>query len=192
MPAVERGSNSAVLLVDVINPFDFPGADALLERAARIGKSLVHLRRRAHAARVPVIYANDNFGDWRSEARRIVASCAMSAGGAFVRSIAPTPRDYFVIKARNSAFYCTALQPLLESLKVKRLILGGLTTDNCVLFTAHDAYLRGYKVWVPNDCVAAQSEGDTRRALEQMKHAVKADTRESAALPFVRKRTRAR
>jgi nicotinamidase-related amidase len=180
-----RGRNTAVLLVDVINPFDFEGSEHLLEHALRVLPALLRLRRAAHRAGVPVIYANDNFGDWRSESSRIVARCLKGEGRRFVKSLAPLARDYFVLKARNSAFFCTALPPLLEELRVQRLVVAGLSTDNCVLFTAHDAYLRGFKVAVPRDCVAAQSEAATDRALEQMSCAVKADTRASTALRFV-------
>jgi nicotinamidase-related amidase len=141
---------------------------------------------------VPVIYANDNFGDWRSDWRTVVARCSRrsSPGAAFARKLAPTGRDYFVLKPANSAFYCTTLEPLLHALGVRTLILAGLTADNCVLFTAHDAYLRQYRVRVPEDCVASQTAGDTRRALEQMRIALKADTKPSSALTWPRRRTR--
>ncbi len=180
-----RGPKTAVLFVDVINPFDFEGAERLLENALGVLPALLRLRRAAHRAGVPVIYANDNFGDWRSESSRIITRCQKGAGRRFVRSVAPLARDYFVLKARNSAFFCTSLPLLLEALRVRKLILAGLSTDNCVLFTAHDAYLRGYDVAIPSDCVAAQSAEDTERALEQMKCAVKADIRPSTSLRFV-------
>ena len=184
---------SAVLLVDVINHFQFPGGDRLLEHALAIVPALRALRRAAHAADVPVIYANDNFGDWRSDASAIVERCSRRGPGApFVRALAPTRRDYFVLKPANSAFYCTTLEPLLESLAVQRLILGGLSADNCVLFTAHDAYLRGYRLCVPADCVAAQRTADRERALEQMRVALKAETGDSRSLALQSGRARRR
>ncbi len=174
---------TAVLLVDVINHMVFPGGDKLAEQAAPIADRILALRRAAHRAKVPVIYANDNFGQWRATSRDIIRFCTKRGqrGAAFTRAVAPTSRDYFVLKAKNSAFYCTSLEPLLESLKVKRLIIAGLTADNCVLFTAHDAYLREYRVRVPSDCVASQTAEGTRRALEQLHDAVKADVRPSTA-----------
>ena len=189
MPSV---SESAVLLVDVINHFEFPGGDRLLEQALRIAPALRALRRAAHAADVPVIYANDNFGDWRSDASAIVKLCCGKTrpGAAFVRGLAPTRRDYFVLKPANSAFYCTTLEPLLESLRVERLILAGLTADNCVLFTAHDAYLRGYRLHVPKDCVAAQRDADCQRALAQMRASLKAETAASRELQLARASSR--
>lgn len=187
-----HAGGSALLLVDVINHFEFPGGDRLLENASAIASALLRTRRAAHAAGVPGIYANDNFGDWRSDWRAVVARCTRRRcpGAAFARKLAPTRLDYFVLKPANSAFYCTTLEPLLHALGVGSLILAGLTADNCVLFTAHDAYLRQYRVRVPQDCVAAQTAGDTRRALEQMRIALKADTKPSSALTWPRQRKR--
>lgn len=174
----------AILLVDVINHMVFPGGELLAEQAAPIAERIVKLRRAAHHAGVPVIYANDNFGNWKWTSRDLVKFCMKRTqrGAKFTRELAPTSRDYFVLKAKNSAFYCTSLDPLLESLEVKTLIIVGLTADNCVLFTAHDAYLRELKVKVPRDCVASQTAAGTKRALEQLADAVKADTRPSTAL----------
>jgi len=183
---------SALVFVDVVNHFEFPGGDRLLVHANAIAANLLALRSAAHRGGTPVIYANDNFGDWRSDASRILASCCRRGrrGAAFARKLAPTRRDYFVLKPANSAFYCTALEPLLHSLKVRALILCGLTADNCVLFTAHDAYLRDYRLRVPEDCVASQRASESRRALEHMRVALKADIRPSTAIAFAGRKRR--
>jgi nicotinamidase-related amidase len=179
-----RRSKQALLLVDVINHFEFPGADALLTHAQSIIEPILKLRRRARASGMPVIFANDNFGDWRSGPREIVRRCTRRAcpGAAFTRALAPTRRDYFVLKAANSGFYCTSLEPLLDALGVRELIVCGLSADNCVLFTANDAYLRGYRLRIPSDCVASQTTTDAERALAQMQRALKADIRPSTKL----------
>ncbi|HMI91270.1 MAG TPA: isochorismatase family cysteine hydrolase [Polyangiales bacterium] len=186
-------ATSALLFVDVVNHFEFPGGEQLLVNANAIAGNLLALRGAAHRARTPVIYANDNFGDWRSDASRILDSCCRRGrrGAAFARKLAPTRRDYFVLKPANSAFYCTALEPLLRELKVRTLILCGLTADNCVLFTAHDAYLRDYRLRVPADCVASQRAAETRRALDHMQDALKADIRPSTAIGFAGHKRRA-
>jgi nicotinamidase-related amidase len=175
--------------VDVINHFQFPGASALLEQALPMVPRIAGLRRAAHAHGVPVIYANDNHGDWRADSRRIVQRCLQrgSRGARFSRPLAPTRLDYFVLKATNSGFYCTSLEPLLEALGIGTLILCGLAADNCVLFTANDAYLRGYRLRIPADCVAAQRPADAARALAQMQNALKADIRPSAAVRLGRR-----
>jgi len=185
-------ARTALLLVDVINHFEFPGGDALLANAERTVDPLLALRRMAHAARSPVIYANDNFGDWHSDSRRILQRCRQRGcpGARFTRALAPLSRDYFVLKPANSAFYSTTLETLLRTLKVKALVLAGLAADNCVLFTAHDAYLRGYRLHVPADCVASQKAADARRALAQMQLTLKADITSSASITFTPQRQR--
>jgi nicotinamidase-related amidase len=186
MPTSARSSaqKTALLIVDVINHFEFPGGDALLANAERTVKPLLALRRAAHARGMPVIYANDNFGDWHSDSGRIMRRCMRRGcpGAGFTKQLAPLARDYFVLKPANSAFYSTTLETLLRALKVQRLIVVGLTADNCVLFTAHDAYLRGFKLHIPSDCVASQRASDAKRALDQLKLTCKADVRPSGAV----------
>ena len=55
----------------------------------------------------------------------------------------------FLPKGRHSAFYQTALDHLLRIEGVERVILSGQVTEQCILYTALDAYLRGYDVVVP-------------------------------------------
>ena len=185
--STEGRCRTALLFVDVITHMDFEGGERLAEQAERCVAPLLSLRRAAHHAGCPVIYANDNYGQWSATWKQLVASCARGHnGGAFTRSLRPTERDLFVLKARNSAFYCTALQPLLESYGVKTLVLAGLTADNCVLFTAHDAYLRGLRVVVPHDAVASQTSEGTRRALEQVQTVLKARVCSAAQVRFLR------
>ena len=176
MKPEHRKSPVVVLLVDVINHMRFPGGEELAKEAAPTAASLVALRHAARRARVPVVYANDNFGDWTATSSEVVRECSRrgNPGASFTRKVRPTRGDCFVLKARNSAFYCTSLEPLLESFGAKTLVLAGLTADNCVLFTAHDAYLRGYRVIVARDAVASQNAESTERALEQMKTSLKA------------------
>jgi nicotinamidase-related amidase len=85
-----------------------------------------------------------------------------------------------VLKPRHSAFYGTPLQFLLDELKVSRLILTGLSADICIVATAQDAYVRKFKLWVPADCVAADTEEHEAQALALMKRTMKADIRPSA------------
>lgn len=184
MRAEHRKSKVAVLLVDVINHMRFRGGEQLAEQSAPVAEAIVSLRRAAGRAQVPVIYANDNFGDWQATSAELVRECSRKVhpGGAFTRKVRPARGDCFVLKARNSAFYCTSLEPLLESLGAHTLILAGLAADNCVLFTAHDAYLRGYRVIVARDAVASISHESTERALQQMQRSLKAKVLPVAAL----------
>jgi nicotinamidase-related amidase len=175
-----------LLLVDVINAFDFPGSEALTKAAEQALPRLLSLRERAHASSVPVVYVNDNFGRWRSDFRQTVAACSDSAqpGHRVSRALAPLERDYFVLKPRHSGFYGTALDLLLRQLEAQKLVITGFATNVCVLLTASDASMRGYRVWVPEDCTASNSPELTRQALEQLRVVASADTTESTHLDW--------
>jgi nicotinamidase-related amidase len=167
----------AVLLIDLINDMEFPGGDKLAARARPIIPKLDALRSRARRAKVPVIYANDNFGRWRSDFSAQVDHCLNDGvrGSEIVRVLRPAPDDYFVLKPKHSAFYQTCLELLLEHLGVDTLIIGGVSTDSCVTFTASDAYLRGYGLRVLRDGCAAMDARLHRDALAHMQRALHAE-----------------
>jgi len=178
----------ALLLVDVINDLEFPGGDVLLPHAETMATRLAAFKRRAKAAGVPAIYANDNFGRWQSDFATLVRHCAEDAvrGRSIARLLAPEDDDYFVLKPKHSAFFATPLDTLLAYLGVKTLILTGLTTDSCVMFSAADAFLRDYNVIVPDDCVTAIDLEDHREALRSMARVMKVDVRGSADIDLAR------
>jgi nicotinamidase-related amidase len=174
----------ALLLVDVINDFDFPEADQLFRYARPMAKKLLRLKRRAQEAGVPVIYVNDNFGRWQSDFKKIIAHCIRNEakGKSFVERLLPEDDDYFVLKPKHSGFYSTTLDLLLTHLGAKNLILTGIAGNNCVLFTANDAYMRDFKVFVPSDCVVSNTEEENAHALKQMETVLKADISAAAQL----------
>jgi nicotinamidase-related amidase len=174
----------ALLLIDVINDLEFPEGEKLLPRALPMAKRLVRLKKRAKQAGISVVYVNDNFGKWRSDFRKQVAHCLEdeTCGAPLVRLLAPEEDDYFVLKPKHSGFFSTTLDTLLDYLRAKTLILTGLTGDNCVLFTAHDAYLRDFHLFVPSDCVASIDPLENHHALRQMQRLLKADIRASPKL----------
>jgi len=178
-PAVQTArARSALLLVDFINPMDFAGANALAPRAIAAAAAAARLKSRLKRARVPVIYANDNFGAWRADFAMIVDAClrGVPAARKLVATIAPASDDLSILKPRHSAFFGTPLEFLLDELQVDRLIIAGLTTDNCVMFTAHDAYLRKLAVVVPSNCSAAKDTRDHRAALRHIRTVLKGRT----------------
>jgi len=181
-------SPTVLLLIDVINDLEFEGGDALLPQAMAMADRLASLKRRLRDAGVPAVYVNDNFGRWRSDFRTLLAHCARDGvrGKPLVERLAPEPDDYFVLKPKHSGFFSTTLDTLLEYLKARTLILTGLTADNCVLFTASDAYLRDFHLVVPPDCVASIEPAHTRQALEHMHRVLKAELTPSTALDLSR------
>ncbi len=110
---------------------------------------MARLVKRARAARIPVIYANDNFGRWRSNFQDVISHCLNDGvrGEPVARMLLPDADDYFVLKPKHSAFFSTMLDTLLKYLCVRRLILAGLTSESCVLLTAADAHMRDFEVW---------------------------------------------
>ena len=174
----------ALVIIDMINAFDFQGADAMLPRALAAARAIAALKQRARNSGVPVVYVNDNFGRWRSDFRSILEHCLRDGvpGKPIAELLRPDPEDYFVLKPKHSGFQFTTLDVLLEHLGAQTLVLTGVAGNFCVLFTAHDAYMRDYHLVVPSDCVASQTEAEDRQALDHMARVTKADTRESSAI----------
>ena len=174
----------ALLIIDVVNDFTFEEGASTLAAAIPMARRVRQLKRAARRAGIPAIYVNDNFGRWRSDFRSLVAHCLRRAsrGRPVVRALRPDRLDYFVLKPKHSAFFSTPLEMLLEHLGARTLILTGLLADSCILFTAQDAHLRGYRVVVPADCVAARSAEDHRRAMAQLRRGMGADVRPAARI----------
>ena len=177
-------SEAVLLLIDVINDFDFEEGEQLLELALPVGKNIAELKKRAKAAGIPTIYVNDNFGRWQSDFKKIVAHCSRdeAKGKSFVKLLSPDDDDYFVLKPKHSGFYSTTLELLLTHLGAKNLILTGIAGNNCVLFTANDAYMRDFKLFIPADCVVSNTEQENEHALKQMETVLKADVTAASKL----------
>lgn len=200
-PTVSRPRSknaTALLLVDVINTFDFEGSESLVRAAKKVAPNIERLARRARQSSVPVIYVNDNFGQWRSDFASTIEAC--TADGRPGREIAlrlrPRDGDYFVLKPLHSGFHSTALDVLLCHLSVTTLVLVGFATNLCVVFTANDAHMLGYHLFVPRDCTASNTPTLTRSALEHVQVALGGDVRPARSVDFaamarVSKRARA-
>ncbi|HMN83707.1 MAG TPA: isochorismatase family cysteine hydrolase [Burkholderiaceae bacterium] len=160
-------SGTALIIVDMISRWDFPGGTRLCAAAKAMAPRLARLRQRCKSRRLPVIYANDNRGRWRSDFRELLqeAEQAGGAGAAIASLLRPDGDDYFVLKPAQSAFHATPLDVLLEFLGVHRLILTGVAGDQCVLASAMDARMRGFEVMVPGDAIASQTAARNRAAV---------------------------
>jgi nicotinamidase-related amidase len=177
-------SAAALLLIDWINDLEFDGGERLFSQALAAAQATALLRRRAKLAGVPVIYCNDNFGRWRSDFRSLLEHVLKDdvRGQPIAELLAPDEDDYFVLKPKHSGFHSTTLDVLLAHLGARTLILTGIAGNFCVLFTAHDAYMRDFQLLVPRDCTASEEEAENRHALQHMAKACKADTRSSAGI----------
>ncbi|HWB73496.1 MAG TPA: isochorismatase family cysteine hydrolase [Nannocystaceae bacterium] len=177
-----RGRGTALLLVDWINDFEFPEAEGLLAHALPAARNAARLRERATSAGVPIIYVNDNFGHWRSDFERVVERCRERRGRAIIELLEPRPGDFFVLKPKHSGFLHTPLELLLDHLGVGRLVFTGLAGDICVLFTAHDAHMRDFRVAVARDCVASNTPEANTTVIEQLGRIVHAEIADGDAL----------
>lgn len=185
---VPDSSGAALILIDVVNDFEFNDGEQLFQHALPVGKKIAALKRGAKQLGIPTIYANDNFGRWQSDLNKIVSHCINDGvrGKPFVEQVLPDDDDYFVLKPKHSGFYCTALELLLAHLGAQNLILAGIAGNNCVLFTANDAYMRDFRLFVPSDCSVSLTNDDNEAALNQMKEVLKADIRPSEELDLER------
>ena len=174
-----KASPTVLVLVDFINPLDFPGAENLLRGALSAAAAAARLKRMLSARGVATIYANDNYGVWHSDFKELVKACQALPGarGEIAALLAPQEGDLTVLKPLHSAFHSTPLEHLLHQMKTERVVIVGLATDMCVHLSAMDAYMRGFKVWVPANCTAAEREQHKAAALKQMARVFKCSVR---------------
>lgn len=174
-----RRSATVLLIVDMVNPMQFPGASGLVEAALAAAQACARLKIRLARKGCTTVYANDNYGRWRSDFTQLLQSCQALPGarGEIAQLLVPEEDDLILLKPLHSAFHCTPLEPLLQQMHTRELVVVGVATDMCVQLTAMDAYMRGYKVWVPSNCTAAQSDERKQMALRQMRQVFKCSVR---------------
>ncbi|MER0443775.1 isochorismatase family cysteine hydrolase [Streptomyces sp. Edi4] len=159
---------TAVIVIDMINTYDHPDADLLLPAARTAVPAIVDLLDRARRQDIPVIYANDNFGQWRSHHGELLETALAGPHADLVEPLRPDKESLFVVKARHSIFYETPLSYLLRDQDITRVVLCGQVTEQCVLYSALDAHIRHLEVTVPRDAVAHIHEDLADAALRMM------------------------
>ncbi|MBW3638072.1 MAG: cysteine hydrolase [Armatimonadetes bacterium] len=176
----------ALLLIDVINDLEWDDGHLIEPQAREMSHAIARLKKRAKKANVPVVYVNDNFGQWRSDLNSLVDHLLQDKvrGEFLARELTPEDDDYFVLKPKHSGFFSTTLDILLDYLGAKTVVLTGLAGNICVLFTANDAYMRDLKVIVPRDCIASNTRESNEDAIHVMEHVLKADAPPSDEIDF--------
>lgn len=174
----------ALIILDMISEFGFPGWQRVLREARHIAPAIARLRQRADRAGIPVIHVNDTGEDWESDQTAFLDRCGApnARGSEVARMLRPREGHYFIFKPKHSAFYATPLAPLLEKNSIGEVILTGMTSHQCVLFTAMDAHVREFLITVPSDCIGAPTRQQTSKALFMLREAVRARTPRSSAL----------
>ncbi|MFF3303826.1 cysteine hydrolase family protein [Streptomyces sp. NPDC002908] len=177
-------SRTALIVIDMLNTYDHPDAEHLIPSVRAALPHVVELIRRAREGGVPVIYVNDNFGEWRSHHGEIIETTLSGPHRELVEPVLPDENSLFVIKARHSIFYETPLTYLLSQLDVERVVLCGQVTEQCVLYSALDAHIRHLQVTVPDDAVAHIHEDLATAALRMMERNMGATVRNAEAVEF--------
>jgi nicotinamidase-related amidase len=170
MPGKQEGR--ALIVIDMINTYDHEDARLLVPSAGRVVPVLADLIGRAREANAPVIYANDNFGLWRSHHGELVETALARPHADLIEPIKPDDESLFVVKARHSIFYETPMAYLLWQLKIGQVVLCGQVTEQCVLYSALDAHIRHLEVIVPRDAVASIHPRLEAAALEMMERSM--------------------
>lgn len=164
----------ALLIIDMINDFKFGYGPVLAEKALTMSDSILKLKKQFKQQNRPVIYINDHYNLWQANLPRLIDHCSNKQSEPILKKLAPLEDDYFLIKPKHSAFYNTSLETLLRELSINTLVLTGIAGNICVLFTANDAYMRGYQLIIPSDCIASNDSRDNEYALLMMKNVLKA------------------
>jgi nicotinamidase-related amidase len=168
-------SRTALIVIDMVNSYDHPDGERLTRSVERSLPAMERLIGRAQDEGVLTIYVNDNFGAWRSSRQELLDTALSGPYGHLVEPVAPPGEALFVVKARHSIFFQTPLEYLLGQEEVGRVVLVGQVTEQCILYSALDAYIRHIDVVVPRDAVAHIHEQLADASLELMEINMDAD-----------------
>ena len=171
---------SALVVIDMLSTYDFPDAEKLVPSAADVVPNISSLIARAQDEDVPIIYVNDNSGDWNSSADELLDAGLKGEHPELVEPLRPPEDASFVIKAKHTIFYGTPLEHLLKTEEIDRLVLTGQVTEQCVLYSALDAYVRDIEVAVPPDASAFIHRDLHEAALKMMETNMDADVSPTA------------
>ncbi|WP_327186766.1 isochorismatase family cysteine hydrolase [Streptomyces sp. NBC_01334] len=175
-------SKTALIVIDMINTYDHPDADLLLPSARKVVPVAAGLLDRARRAGEPVVYVNDNFGQWRSHHGELLDEALSGPHAGLVEPLVPDAESLFVVKARHSIFFETPLSYLLQQEGIDHLVLCGQVAEQCVLYSALDAHIRHFDVTVPRDAVAHIHADLADAALVMMERNMGARVRDSGEL----------
>lgn len=175
---------SALVVIDMINEYDHADAEPLTRSVEAALPRMVRMVERAADDGVLTIYVNDNFGAWNSNREDLVERALRGPHRALVEPIRPARDTAFVVKARHSIFYETPLEYLLRQEEIDRIVLIGQVTEQCILYSALDGYIRHFQVAVPADATAHIHPDLAEAALRMMELNMRADvgTAEDCAL----------
>ena len=146
---------TALIVIDMLNRYEHEDAEPLVRSVEEQLPQIVALRDRAAASDdVLLVYSNDNFEHWESTRDDLVRDALEGARPDLVEPIVPPADVPFLPKGRHSIFYETPVAHVLQTQGIRRVVMCGQVTEQCILYSALDAVLRGYDVEVATDAVA--------------------------------------
>jgi nicotinamidase-related amidase len=167
--------STALIVVDMLNAYEHEDAERLTESVKLVVDPISELIARAEREGVELVYVNDNYGDWRVSQEDLVKQALNGARPDLVEPLVPPKDADFVMKARHTIFYMTPLEYLLGQKEISHLVLAGQVTEQCILYSALDAYVRHFEVSIPRDGVAHIHENLADAALEMMERNMDAE-----------------
>jgi nicotinamidase-related amidase len=167
--------SSALIVTDMLNTYEHEDAEPLSASVREMLPNLCALISDARERETPVVYVNDNYGDWTAGRHELVQTALEGAEPSLIEPIVPPDDAPFVVKARHSVFYGTQLEYMLYQYGVKRLVIAGQVTEQCILYSALDAYVRHYEVVIPSDAVAHIFPDLAEAALTMMERNMRAE-----------------
>jgi nicotinamidase-related amidase len=166
---------TALIVTDMLNPYEHEDADKLAANVETMLPNLVALREQADAEGAPVIYVNDNHEEWESSRDSLIEGAVHGARPDLVEPILPRDDDLFLAKTRHSIFYATPLAHILGQEDIDHIVLAGQVTEQCILYSALDAYIRHIHLTVPRDAVAHIFDDLADASLTMMERNMHAD-----------------
>jgi nicotinamidase-related amidase len=172
---LKDGKSTALIVIDMLNRYEHSDAEPLLSSVRGILTALSRLIEKARGSGILTVYVNDNHGDWTAGRTQLSQWALQGADPSLIEPILPAENVPFLIKARHSVFYATQLEYLLRHENIDRVVLCGQVTEQCILYSALDAYVRHFQVVVVRDAVAHIHEDLARAALRMMERNMRAE-----------------
>jgi nicotinamidase-related amidase len=182
MAGKRQSEGTALVVLDMLNAYEHEEAERLVRGVAAAIGGVRTIIDRAHEADVPVVYVNDNHGDWNSSYEELAAKAMAGRHPELVEPVLPAASDSFVTKARHDAFYETPLEYLLGQMRVDRIVFAGQVTEQCVFYSALAAYVRHFRPVIVTDAVAAIYDDLAAAALRMTERNMGAELGDAADL----------
>jgi nicotinamidase-related amidase len=174
-------ADTALVVVDMLNTYEHEDAEMLTRSVREVLPNIADLIERAtDDDDLEVVYVNDLYGHWNAGRTELLERVMEGGYRELIEPIAPAEEALFVVKARHSIFYETPLEYMLRQQGVERIVLAGQVTEQCILYSALDAYIRHLEVVVPRDAVAHIHEDLAEAALRMMEINMRAEVASAA------------